>query len=62
LEEQLKVLELARAEAEKSAKSKGVKGAERLIDEDDVIEALKVLPPLFLFLFLFIYFISFECV
>lgn len=42
LEEQLKVLEAARVEAEKNAKSKGVKGAERLIDEDDVIEVIKV--------------------
>ena len=42
LEEQLKALEAARAEAEKTAKSKGVKGTERLVDEDDVIEAIKV--------------------
>lgn len=41
LEEQLKALEAARAEAEKTAKSKGVKGTERLVDEDDVIEAIK---------------------
>jgi serine/threonine protein phosphatase PrpC len=41
LEEQLKALEAARVEAEKTAKSKGVKGTERLVDEDDVIEAIK---------------------